>query len=84
MTQSATTRGRGAAATPSEIALGRETRKHYRTPAHMRAAAGVLRNPDPAELKRLGAKPNAGWLEQAELLEREAGRWESEGLIDCT
>lgn len=50
----------------------------------MREAAKVLRNPDPRELKRLGAKPNANWSEQAELLEREAQRWESEGLIDCT
>jgi hypothetical protein len=50
----------------------------------MREAANVLRNPDPKELKRLGAVPGPTWGEQATLLEREAGRWESESLIDCT
>ena len=84
MTQTATVRVRGTSATPSEIEAGRALRTHYRTPAHMREVAGVLRAPNPSELKRLGINPKADWSETAWLLEREAQRWESEGLIDCT
>jgi hypothetical protein len=44
----------------------------------MREAAEVLRNPPAAELKRLGAKPTLEWSQQADRLENEAARWESE------
>lgn len=83
MTQSATLTGRGPA-TPEEISWGRRMREHYRTPARMRDAAQVLKHPTPKELRKLGAVEGPSWGEQAALLEREAQRWESEGLIDCT
>jgi hypothetical protein len=53
-------------------------RKHYRSPAQMRETAHVLRNPDPAELARLGMTPTPSWGESAALLEQEAARWEGE------
>ncbi len=59
-------------------------RRNYGSPARMREAAKVLRHPSPRELKRLGAVPSPTWGEQAGWLEREAQRWESESLIDCT
>lgn len=61
----------------------RETRKHYRNPAHMREAAEVFRNPDPAELKRLRLAPGSRWSELADEIDAEADRWESEN-VDST
>jgi len=77
MTQSATARRRGAS-NPNPAAEGLELRQHYCCPAQMRQAARVLRNPKPAELRRLGAKPTPAWAEQADRLERAAECWESE------
>ena len=62
----------------------RGLRQHYRSPAHMRAAAAVLRNPDPRELKRLGLPLTERWEATADEVEREASCWESERTIDST
>lgn len=75
---------RGVVVTSAELARGREVRRHYRSPAHMREAAAVLRHPDPRELERLGLALGSRWTATADELEREADRWASESVIDST
>lgn len=84
MTQSVPEIGPRGVATPAEIAWGHAKRAECGTPARMREVARTLLGIGPGSRVRLTASE----AEQAELagqvLQREADRWDAEGLIDCT
>jgi hypothetical protein len=88
MTQDAPGTGPRGAASPDEIAFGHSKRKQCGTPARMRQVARTLLELESRAHEAAGWKPTAAELERAQvagaMLQREADRWDAEGLIDCT